>query len=59
MTNTPYSAFAFLEQLFPLINKRNVDIAYIKKSQSNHDCYRLPKLNKDLYHFYLWLAQSL
>ena len=28
MTNTPYSAFTFLEQLFSLINNRNVNIAY-------------------------------
>ena len=28
MTNTPYIAFAFLEQLISLINNRNVDIAY-------------------------------
>ena len=29
MTNTQYSAFAYLEQLIPLINNRNVvDIAY-------------------------------
>ena len=28
MTNTLYIAFAFLEQLFSLINNRNVDIAY-------------------------------
>ena len=28
MTNTPYSAFAFFEQLFSLINNWNVDIAY-------------------------------
>ena len=33
MTNTTYSAFAFLEQLFSLINKRNVDIAYSKKKK--------------------------
>ena len=33
MTNTPYIAFAFLEQLFSLINNlnRNVDIAYSKR----------------------------
>ena len=28
ITNTPYIAFAFLEQLFSLINNRNLDIAY-------------------------------
>ena len=28
MTNTPYSTFAFLEQLFSIINNRDVDIAY-------------------------------
>ena len=28
MSNTLYSKFAFLEQLFSLINNRNVDIAY-------------------------------
>ena len=28
MTNTLYSEFVFLEQLFSLINNRNVDIAY-------------------------------
>ena len=28
ITNTPYSVFAFLEQLFSLINNRDVDIAY-------------------------------
>ena len=28
MTNTPYIEFAFLEQLFSLINNRNEDIAY-------------------------------
>ena len=28
MTNTPYIAFAFLEQLLSLINNRNVDMAY-------------------------------
>ena len=33
MTNTTYSAFAFLEQLFSLINKRKVDIAYSKKKK--------------------------
>ena len=26
MTNTPYRAFAYLEQLFSLINNRNVDV---------------------------------
>ena len=33
MTNTPYIAFAFLEQLFSLINNlnRNVEIAYSKR----------------------------
>ena len=31
MTNTPYSTFAYLEQLFSLINNRNVDIAYTRK----------------------------
>ena len=30
MTNTPYTAFALVEQLFSLINNRNVDIAYGK-----------------------------
>ena len=28
MTNTSYIAFAFLEQLFSLINNQNVDTAY-------------------------------
>ena len=28
MTNTLYIAFAFLEQLFSLINNQNVDIVY-------------------------------
>ena len=28
MTNTSYIAFAFLEQLFSLINNRNVDTTY-------------------------------
>ena len=28
MTNTLHIAFAFLEQLFSLINNQNVDIAY-------------------------------
>ena len=28
MTNTPYIAFAFLEQLLSLINNQNVDISY-------------------------------
>ena len=28
MTNTPYIAFTFLEQLFSLINNQNVDITY-------------------------------
>ena len=28
MTNTPYIAFAFLEQLFSLTNNQNVDITY-------------------------------
>ena len=28
MTNTPYIAFALLEQLLSLINNRNVDITY-------------------------------
>ena len=32
MTNTLYIAFAFLEQMFSLINNQNVDIAY-----SNND----------------------
>ena len=31
ITNTLYSAFAFLEQLFSLINNQNVDIAYSNK----------------------------
>ena len=33
MTNTQYNAFAFLEQLFSLINKWNVDIAYSEKNE--------------------------
>ena len=28
MTNTPYIAFTFLEQLFSLINNQNEDIMY-------------------------------
>ena len=32
MTNTPYIAFAFLEQLFSLINNRNVHIQKLKKT---------------------------
>ena len=37
MTNTPYIAVAFLEQLFSLINNRSVDIAYSnKKNYSLH-----------------------
>ena len=31
MSNTPYSNFAFLEQLFSLINNQNVDIPYSKR----------------------------
>ena len=34
MTNTQYNAFAFLEQLFLLINKWNVDIVYSEKNES-------------------------
>ena len=33
MTNTQYNAFAFLEQLFSLINKWNEDIAYGEKNE--------------------------
>ena len=33
MTNTPYSTFAFREQLFSIINNRNVDIKYSNKKK--------------------------
>ena len=33
MTNTPYSKFEFLEQLFSLINNRNVDISYSNRKK--------------------------
>ena len=33
MTNTPYSTFAFLEQLFSIINNWNVDIVYSIKNK--------------------------
>ena len=37
MTNTRYSTFAFLEQLFSIINNWNVDIVYsIKKKIKNY-----------------------
>ena len=33
MTNTPYNTFAFLEQLFSIINNWNVDIVYSNNLQ--------------------------
>ena len=48
MTNTLYSEFVFLEQLFSLINNRNVDIAYnnrkndLKFPFSTYNTFKIP-----------------
>jgi len=34
MTNTLYSTFAVLEQMFSIINNRNVDIKYSNKKKT-------------------------
>ena len=36
MTNTWYSTFAFLEQLFSIINNWNVDIVYSNLEKKNY-----------------------
>ena len=36
MTNTRYSTFAFLEQLFSIINNWNVDIVYSNLKKKNY-----------------------
>ena len=59
MTNTPYSTFAFLEQLFSIINNWNVDIVYsIKKKKKNYLKFSFSTKNTFIMHFSLKTVQE-